>query len=144
MSEPNLTRRRWLAWASGGLALLWLAGWNWLAPAWGASKRRGNDDFARWHGLLRTPQSARAIGDAFLEASGTAPSAAELIAQLEAAIGQTGTGIRDLGDAQLRARLREGIRDDYAERRTVRVQGWVVSRTEAALCALHSVTPPLA
>lgn len=36
----------------------------------------------------------------------------------------------------LRVRVREALRDDFARGRTVSVHGWVLSLTEARLCAL--------
>jgi hypothetical protein len=54
-----------------------------------------------------------------------------------------------LGDAQtatdaLRGRVRQAIRADFAANRVVDVNGWLLSRTEARLCALASLTetPP--
>jgi hypothetical protein len=42
--------------------------------------------------------------------------------------------------AAIRARLSAVIRDDFATERTIRLDGWLVSETEARLCALAAMS----
>ena len=92
----------------------------------------------RLRALVPAPDSARLIGRAYLagypDESGDDATLARLI-------------LADLGGGDPRAplpvdtrRLRETIaarvREDFRHGRTARVEGWILSRTEARLCAL--------
>lgn len=44
------------------------------------------------------------------------------------------------GQGELRVQTKKRIREDFARGRTVTVDGWVLSRTEAALCILAATT----
>lgn len=60
-------------------------------------------------------------------------------ARLRALLGLTGSlDPSRPGGAAERSDLRRRARDDYAAGRTVQINGWVVSRTEARQCALLS------
>lgn len=94
------------------------------------------DPAARLKGLIRDPESARAIGGLYLrqhpgEADPTILTR-HLLSSLELDAGRIGAE----SDARLRDRLRFLMRADFAEGRTARVDGWILSRTEARLCAL--------
>lgn len=47
-----------------------------------------------------------------------------------------------LSAAELAARIRRGIETDFAAGRTMRLDGWVLSRTELALCHAVAAPPP--
>jgi glycosyltransferase A (GT-A) superfamily protein (DUF2064 family) len=47
---------------------------------------------------------------------------------------------RNSDAADIRARLSSVIREDFTAERTLRVEGWLVSETEARLCALAALT----
>ncbi len=53
-------------------------------------------------------------------------------------LGPTGSERQD--PPGLRTRLRERIRQDFTHSRLFRHRGWLLSRTEARLCALASLT----
>lgn len=79
--------------------------------------------------LFRYPNSARAVGAAYLRLHPEVAAAERLTALLGA----------DLGDdegAALASRLAARQRADFGAGRTVVVEGWVLSLTEARICAL--------
>jgi hypothetical protein len=73
--------------------------------------------------LFPDPAAARAIGKAFLRDYPGEADAAHLAARLPR-----------------RHRLHMAISADFAAGKTVMVEGWVLSRTEARLCALVALT----
>ena len=84
---------------------------------------------ARLVRLFRYPDSARAVGAAYLRLHLEEADAERLTALLGA----------DLGDdegAALASRLAARQRADFGAGRTVVVEGWVLSLTEARICAL--------
>lgn len=45
----------------------------------------------------------------------------------------------DLKESSLRRRLANRIADDFSSRRTLKLNGWVLSETEARQCALYTI-----
>ncbi len=131
----TLTRRHCLALIVGSVAA--------VAGVWPSSRssasslNRHQAEAARWRTQLRSPESAAVVGSAYLA---TAPQTdVELVAELAAAVGRPSGSVLDLSDSELRLRLRDKVRSDYGEGRTVRLNGWTVSRTEAQLCAIYAL-----
>jgi hypothetical protein len=133
-----MDRRRLICGAALGALTLWpaIACRPWQgAPAPSSSA-------GRLAGILRNPASAARVGSAYLEQH---PAEARLAHLLESLVG----GWHDAGwvdrapAAELRSRLREQIRADFAGRRTVRVQGWVLARSEARLFGLAALVAGL-
>ena len=84
---------------------------------------------ARLAGLFRHPDSARAVGAAYLRQNPDEADAERLAALLGP----------DLGESEgpaLASRLAARQRADFTTGRTVVVEGWVLSLTEARICAL--------
>jgi hypothetical protein len=117
-------RRRFCRTALGIVALGVVASTPALLPRWRGSLH----DMAA---LFRHPESARRIGEHLL-ARGTAPldQAAPLRLDLAAMDGREAR----------RSALRQQAIQDYAAGNIVLVDGWVMSRTEAQLCALVALT----
>jgi hypothetical protein len=91
---------------------------------------------SRLTGIFSRRQSARAVGRAYLR---VAPGEADPQILMGAITGTTPDLHRVLDhgdDADLGAALRNRIRRDFADGRTVSVEGWLLSQTEARLCAL--------
>jgi hypothetical protein len=87
--------------------------------------------------IMQHRQSARAIGRSYLRASPAEASISRLLASLAA----DGLAKVRLGPPMtLRAAAAHCIRNDFLQRRTVKVDGWVLSLTEARLCALCALT----
>lgn len=76
-------------------------------------------------------EGARAIGRAYLEGEPGERDPAQLAARLAESLGGGAPWSRD--DVLAR------VRRDYDEERVVLVRGWLLSRTEARLCALASL-----
>ena len=131
----TMSRRRCLALIVGSVAA--------VSGAWPSSWRTANGvlgreaEAARWRTQLRSPESAVVVGSAYL--AEVTQTDTELIAELAAAVGRPEGGVLDLSDGELGLRLRDKIRSDYGEDRTVRLRGWTLSRTEAQLCALYAL-----
>lgn len=82
--------------------------------------------------LLQHPQSAAIIGEAYLALVDHENSAAELSRRLLQGIATSKERI----DARI---LLERIRSDFAEGDVVKLDGWLLSRTEARICALYAL-----
>jgi hypothetical protein len=117
-------RRRFCRTALGMIALAGVASTPALLPRW-------RDNLHDLAALFRHPESARRIGEHLL-ARGTA--ALDRSAPLRLKLAAT-----DSREAR-RLALRQQAMRDYAEGNIVLVDGWLLSRTEAQLCALVALT----
>ena len=129
--------RRRLLWGAApvlGALALWPGGTGLRWPGGTAPGSAG-----RLAAVLRQPASAARIGRAYLAAH---PAEAELTLLVEGVVGGWDDAegwLERAGPGELRARLRAQIRADFAARRTVSVQGWVLARTEARLFGLAAL-----
>lgn len=93
--------------------------------------------------LARYPtESARAIGRAYLGAVPEEGCADRLRRMLGRAIASSGQEAAALSDESLAAVLRRVIQADFESDEIVSVRGWILSRTEARLCALFELVTP--
>jgi hypothetical protein len=83
--------------------------------------------------------SVRAVGEAYLRARPGERDGAVLVGLLRDDLG-LGAGAPLPGD--LRRAARDAIHRDFTSRRTLRLDGWVASPTEARLAALAVVSAP--
>lgn len=81
-------------------------------------------------GLLRDRAAAHAVGKAYLESAPTL-TRARLLTDLGSVQIAPPVGVGTIADQFDRA-----VRTDFANGHTVVVHGWILSRTEASLCAL--------
>ncbi|MBJ3774117.1 hypothetical protein [Acuticoccus mangrovi] len=121
------TRRAALGWLAAGASLL--TGRVAAAPA--SPERR----LARLAGSRR---AAGRIGRAYLADRGGADLSA-LMAEIEARTALSSDAVMRLSPDALAARLAVAKREDFERRDTVAVEGWVLSGTEARLCALATL-----
>ncbi|UEM22355.1 hypothetical protein JL100_006305 [Skermanella mucosa] len=84
--------------------------------------------------LLRSPAAARRIGRAYLETAADEADPAKLVTLIVGDGADGGTA-----DGDLLRHVAERQRADFAAGRTVKLDGWVLSRTEARLYALAAV-----
>jgi hypothetical protein len=77
---------------------------------------------------------ARRVGRAYLESQPAEADEHTLVRLLEAEPGWR--GVWEGSPARIAELARRTVRLDYGRGRTVRVDGWTLSRTEARLCAL--------
>ncbi|RPH60077.1 MAG: hypothetical protein EHM89_09560 [Acidobacteria bacterium] len=78
-------------------------------------------------------EAVKAIGTAYLKQLGVEPTE-------EAILNATADTLELIARSSTQAiavtALTQAVRDDFREQRTVQVEGWIISRTEAQLCAL--------
>jgi hypothetical protein len=136
MSELRTSRRRFLAGAAAvavPVALAPLKPWRALYEV---SSPGG--PAARLAGVLRGRRGARLLGRDALVALDR-PGGRQLAAQVLATLPGGAEALARVSDDELRALLAAGVREDFAAERTVRCGGWVLSATEARLCALAAL-----
>ena len=90
--------------------------------------------------VLRRPASAGAVGRAYLADRPGEADRDWLAARLGADLRGRDCDPSCSDRARLRAGLARQLRADFAQSRVVRVDGWVLSVTEARLCALAALT----
>ncbi|MEM7114366.1 MAG: hypothetical protein AAF614_18170 [Chloroflexota bacterium] len=88
--------------------------------------------------IFRLPESAIAVGNTYLAQHPS--SAVQLVTQLADQLVATTPNWYALGQTNIRQLLQEQIKQDFAAEKTVKLQGWLVSLTEARLCALVALT----
>ena len=118
--------RRWLLLAAA-------AAWSLPAPL--AAAPAGAGAMPRLRGLMGPPESARVIGSAYLERFPQEAEASTLLDLILDGLALAEPEAAALGGAALRFRLADRLRSDFADGRVVDVGGWLLSRTEARLCA---------
>jgi hypothetical protein len=103
------------------------------ARSWqaGAESGRGAKAAAQYFGG-RT-DGARTVGTAYLRQLGLEPTPESI---LQAARGAARTIERASSQEKAIEALIREVQRDFREERTVQVEGWILSRTEAALCSL--------
>jgi hypothetical protein len=77
--------------------------------------------------------AVRAVGEAYLRQLGRDTTRESVVAAARGAL-EAINGSRDQPGA-IRALVR-AVRDDFERGQTVQVEGWILSRTEAEICAL--------
>jgi hypothetical protein len=93
----------------------------------------------RLAGMLRHPDSAAWLGRLYLDGKPREADAALLVTLIGAARGPTLPAISPTTGEALRASLEARIRNDFVYGNMVAVDGWLLSLTEARLCALVSL-----
>ncbi len=134
--RPVITRRRLLATAIGigGIAAVARSRpWSILVAFSVPSAAE------RLAGLLTNQESARAVGGEYLARVPEEASASLLVDRIAAGLPAGRQTVRDAGGEDLRELLATQIRSDFEEEQDVVVRGWILSRTEARLCALTTL-----
>jgi hypothetical protein len=80
--------------------------------------------------LFRHQASARVIGGTYLQQHPREKNVRHLLA---------GIAVSPASDRELTIALQQRIRQDYVEERVVKLEGWILSVTEARLCALTAL-----
>jgi hypothetical protein len=93
---------------------------------------------ARLSRFFAAPDSAAALGAAYLRRAPEEAEAASLVARLFP--GVASAALERWPDGALRAALAGRLAEDFAQSRTVVLQGWVLSRSEARLFAAAALT----
>lgn len=132
----TITRRRLLAGAAAASSALLLPARPWRALVDVVAPTPA----ARLGGLLRHGDGARAIGRVYLAGLERRPSRRDLVAAVTAGLPGGAKALEGHGDDELRGLIAGRVHDDFVQRATVDVDGWVLSCTEARLCALAELT----
>jgi hypothetical protein len=132
MSPTDTCRRAFImGLASAPVALL-------LSRGIGFESGGADSALAELRSVARTllpMDSAAEIGRAYLHSRTDESLGLELVRSL-GAVSPGVDGHRSLSPAELRARLAAAVRQDFRQRRIVRVRNWHLALTEARLCAL--------
>jgi hypothetical protein len=128
------TRRQFLAVAAGaGVAALVVATRPWRALVESAPPRPTAE---RLSGLLGNPDSARAIGREYLKLVPDEADTERLVDLIAARVPGGNAALTRASENELRQLIAAGMVGDFAGERTAELEGWVLSATEARLCAL--------
>jgi hypothetical protein len=132
------TNRRQFLWLSLGIGGLLLAtprvGW----PA-SLSDVQQHMELARFARLLKNQDSAKAIGAAYLQAHPKEAAANLLLNHLVTSLTKPGEAWSGAGEQDLKKLFQQRIQEDFADEKVVKLQGWILSTTEARLCALTTL-----
>jgi hypothetical protein len=143
-SPGTISRRTFLrggAWiAIAGAASMAIAGTAARALLPGRATTAGE----RLADVMPHRDSAARVGRAALDAGAVERDVRGLLTGLGEAVPNLADVLRDGSDDDLRAALDDARRRDFAERADglTRVEGWVVARTEARVCALVALAAP--
>lgn len=110
-----------------------------MMPRSAAARARGGslDELtARLRALLPDPAAARRLGRLYVRQAPAEDHPVFLARLTVASLGVQDADISAVDSVSLRRRLDARVRGDFASGTTVQLDGWVLSRTEARLCAL--------
>lgn len=135
-TTPTITRRHLL----GTIAGLWL---SLILPSarsgWAAAASGDAPLSTRLTALLRNQHSARLVGLAYLRLAPEETNREVLCIKLLRALTLTDRTLRTADIAGLRRRVSSVVRRDFQQEQIVELDGWIISRTEARLCALAAL-----
>lgn len=94
---------------------------------------------SRIKSLFRTRESAEALGRRYLELYPEDAHTGKILSDFEKDHGWTSLEMASAGRREFERLVRDAIADDFRMRRTVSLESWVLSRTEARLCALTAL-----
>jgi hypothetical protein len=137
MTDSSLITRRGLligaAAATASLAAGRLKSWPFSGVAPGSPGER-------LAGLLADRDSARALGRVYLRTVPAEANARRLTSLLTQSLSRGGR-LGRMSDTALREQLHRRTLEEFRTLRTVELDGWVLARTEARLCALVAASP---
>ncbi len=127
-----MIRREFLGQASGAVSVVALPSLPWWARAEGIEAWLG--------GMFEDPAAARTIGKAYLDQAGPVVDLPAVLAQLSEKLGPSLAHDSESLE-NIRERITRRIRLDFAQGDCVNLDGWILSVTEARLCALAALRP---
>ena len=133
----GMSRRRFLV-LSGSFGASIVSGC--VAPGgWFDSAERSRPPAERLVGLLRHRSSARNVGEAYLESTPSEAAVDRLVEAILAGLEDDAGALRRTR-AELHDQIARRVEQDFAEEATVCLRGWILSRTEARMCALAALS----
>jgi hypothetical protein len=141
MSEdPGLSRRRFVAATIAAAALPLLSGVPRLPGVSPAGPIVAGNGRVQLAALLQSRASAVIVGEAYLAAY-PEERAADLLTDLLTAGWDSGASpLHTLDADRVRELVAAQVKRDFSRAQTVEIDGWMLSRTEARLCALTALT----
>jgi hypothetical protein len=136
---PSFSRRGFVAATIAAAALPLLSSVPWLARASDTFSSPGANVSAQLADLLSSRTSAAAVGLAYLDVFPAERHPDRLGDLIAADLDIGGIPLQSLGPERIRALVGARVQRDFALARTVEIDGWVLSRTEARLCALSAL-----
>jgi hypothetical protein len=134
-TPPTMRRRTFLLGATGlGLSLVWRSAGAW--PFLPGSPTRSE----RLAGVLRHEESARVVGREYLRVVPAEASRGVLTSRLARRLPGGFRTVDGASDSRLHDLLLRCSLEDFDAERIVELRGWVLSRTEARLCALAALS----
>jgi hypothetical protein len=133
--NPRLSRRGFLIGATGAAVALVVRMEPWRAVVAYADP----SDADRLVGLLTHVEQARTVGTAYLRAYPHDGSVGRLLDGIASRLPGGRAALRTSSGSELRRTVSASIRSDFERGATVRVQGWILARTEARLYALAAL-----
>jgi hypothetical protein len=122
---------------------LWLGLLAFIRPyhVWAvATERRSHDSFSSTLvNILRHKESARIIGLQYLRVAPSEADAQRLVHLICLGVAENQRSFYEADPERLREFLRLRMRRDFEEGQIIKLQGWMVSVTEARLCALTAL-----
>ena len=91
--------------------------------------------------LFRHPGGAAGLGRHYLAAAAGEADTARLVTLVSRQLKELSEPVYRAPEAELRSALDEKVRTDFARGEVVMVDGWLLSVTEARLCALATLVP---
>lgn len=135
MKKPDISRRRFVEL----LPLLFAAASDGPNPGSPAS------EVPRVAHIFRhAPEAARAIGSRYLQECPGEGTAESLLARIFHGDPTLRSEVGRLPTPELKARIDRLVSEDFAQGNVVELSGWVLSRTEARICALWQLSLPAA
>lgn len=132
------TRRDFLVWMAAAAAALTAPAW--LSGALRPARPRSGSTGSAEGGLARLVggEGPRALGRAYLRTTPQERDATALVWLLLPDRAERARFSR-MSEAERREALRARVREDFRAGRVTQVEGWVLARTEARLCALRAL-----
>ncbi len=90
-------------------------------------------------GLMAHRESAHFVGSEYMRIVPRERSVKELVDLITSTLSDNRYALYSSTDAELRRLLAHRIRRDFEEDRTVAIDGWIMSATEARLCAVAAL-----
>ena len=97
----------------------------------------------RLAGLLQHRQGAQLIGQEYLRRAPAEGSVRVLVGLIASSLPHGTRRLSALSDEELRAHVLRSVHKDFEDGRVVNLGGWIVSLTEARLCAVAALAEPL-
>lgn len=134
--RTSLARRSFLLGLAGAAGSVFVAG---RYPRLAAAEPAAHTPWSGWLLDASNREAVARLGNAYRAAHVEAKSAEVLIDAIDRALAMAAAGNAVTDTAGLIAGLQQRVRDEYAQDEVVRLNGWIVSVTEARLYALVSL-----